>query len=205
MLYRIFIGFVVLACGYLVYDSAKMGLALSYAQTAEEDFIFQPENSNPDLTVVVYVDYACTSCRNLHPLLGKAIEDDGQVRLIPRPIASKGIDEPNASAAKLVYAAGKQGKFREAHHDLIHEYRVIDSNFITNFALQNGLDSVKLEEDMNSPEVREQLENNFKNLENIKGQVLPTLLIDGKIIVHVNGPLPSSALIADLFGTARTL
>ena len=206
MLYRIFIALVVLSCGWLVYDSVKMSLATSYAMSAPDDQVFVAENApDPDVTVVVYVDYSCASCRALHPLLGKAIEDDGNVRLIPRPIVSKGIEDPTAEAAKLVYAAAKQGKFREAHHELIHEYRVIDQNFISNFALTHEMDSVKLAEDMNDPEVLEQLEDNFANLENLKGKILPTMLVNGRIMVHVNGPLPSSDLIGDLFATARTL
>lgn len=205
MLYRIFIGLVILACGYLVYDSAKAAMALSYAQKADDMYIIQPEDTDTDVTVVSYIDYACDSCRRLHPLLSKAIQDDGHVKLIPRPIVPKGAEDPSSGAARLVYAAAKQGKFQEAHDALLEEYHVIDSNFISNFALEHELDSVKLEKDMDSPDVTKQLEGNAKSLKSLKGQVLPTLLINRKILVHVNGPLPSTDLISDLFATARTL
>jgi protein-disulfide isomerase len=205
MLYRIFIGLVILACGYLAYDSTRAAMALSSAQSVENGYVIQPENADTDVTVVSYMDYGCEGCRRLHPLLMKAIQDDGHIKLIPRPIVPKGPADPSSGAARLVYAAAEQGKFQEAHDALLEEYRVIDSSFISNFALEHGLDSVKLEEDMNKPEVEEQIQSNFDSLTALKGEVLPTLLINGKLIVHVNGPLPSSSLIADLFATARTL
>ena len=206
MLYRIFLALILLCCGYLIYDSAKTAMALSYAQTAEENFIIAPEDADDaDVTVVVYIDYSCAACRNLHPLLVKAIEDDGNVRFIPRPIPSKGLDDPSVNAARLVYASAKQGKFKEAHEAMITDYRVIDQNFISNFALEHELDSVKLEQDMQNPEIDERLEKNLQNLASLRVRVLPTMLVDGKLLIHINGPLPSSQLIGNLFDTARTL
>ncbi len=205
ILYRLFLAIVILLSGYLIFDSARIGLALSYAQSAEESQIIAPENGDTDLIVVEYLDYNCQPCRNLHPLLSKAIQDDSNVKFIPRPISPKGLDDPSANAAKLVYAAAMQGKMREAHNSLMEEYRVVDQNFISNFSLEHELDSVRLEQDMNSEQVRNQIQDNVDNLTSLNGQILPALLVNGKMIVHVNGPLPSSTLLQDLFDRARTL
>lgn len=207
MFLRILSVLILLLAGYIIYDSARVAIALSSADNAAEGYYFAPEGQDADINVVAYIDYSCVSCRELHPLLDKAIQDDGKVKLIPRPIASKGLDMPEASAAKLVYAAAMQKPemFTEAHHRFMHEYRVVDSMYISDFALHYALDSVQLEKDMESPEVLDALQDNFDNLEALKGKVLPTLLVNGEIMVHVNGVLPSSTLLGDLFNTARSL
>ena len=68
MLYRIFLALILLCCGYLIYDSAKTAMALSYAQTAEENFIIATS------FVVVAAPFICFPSICLWALFGSSIK-----------------------------------------------------------------------------------------------------------------------------------
>lgn len=73
-------------------------------------------NPKGDVTVVQFFDYNCGYCRASLPVIQQLVKADPKVRVVFRelPILSRS----SYDAAKLSYAAARQGKFREFHDPL---------------------------------------------------------------------------------------
>ena len=100
---------------------------------------------------------------------------------------------------------GEQGKFFEAHFRLIENYRVIDDAYIENFINALELDPNKVKENLNDPELDEALQDNYKALSSLKGNAIPALLIDGKLLFQARTRAPNSDELISLFNRARSL
>lgn len=73
-------------------------------------------NPKGDVTVTVFMDYACGYCRASLPALAELIAKDPNVRVIYREYPVLG--EASVTAARFALAAAQQGKFR-AFHDAL--------------------------------------------------------------------------------------
>lgn len=194
------IGLIGLLALALIVDSARLFWVKSQIANVSTEFIIGPENA--DLTVVEFMDYSNPACRRLEPFLAQAVKRDGKVRLIPKPVLPEGQTE-TLSAAVLAYAAGRQGKFKEAHRELLKNYRVIDEAFIEHFARILDIDLVQLKKDMKKPEILKKIRRNRAQLEALKSRDTPTLLIGNRILYIVSEPLPSSDKLLQLFAQGR--
>lgn len=202
MAFRIFIGLIGLLCALLIYDTARLTLVKSALQNAEENLVSGPQSA--DLIVVELLDYSCITCREVHPVVMRALESDGNIRYIPRPITS--VENPNGTkAAQLAYAAGRQGKFMEAHKTLLENFRVVDEAFIDQFAARLQLDPARLRRDMQDPEIQALPEKNMHNLQAIGSQTIPAFLIGDTLLLRMAGTLPTSNDFLSLFNRARSL
>lgn len=202
MFFRIFISLAVLLGAYIIYDTVGVAIAKHNAVQVEDGYVTAADGA--DLTVVEFVDYGCVHCQEIYPILMRAVERDKKIRLIVKPIPSLQGDN-GTQAALLAYAAGRQGKFVEAHKALIENFRPIDSNYISNFALQVGLDTEQLEADMADPDLIKQPQDNIKTLAGLKAQSLPTFLVGDQVLFQVRDEMPNSDELVSLFNYARTL
>ena len=202
MIFRIFIGVIALLSALLIYDIGKLMLVKHAVYNVEESHVLGQKDG--DLELVEFLDYSCRNCQNLHPVLMRTLERDGNVRYLIRPIHA-GPDTDGTRAGLLVYAAGRQGKFEMAHNVLIENFRPIDDSFIASFAQTLQLDEQQLRSDMQDPELEEMLIDNFENLKVLKGEFVPALLMNGKVLAQVAGTVPDSDQILSLFNQARAL
>ncbi len=202
MVFRIFIAVIALVCVFIGYDSAVIAWGKAAAQRAENGQV--QASADADITVVEFLDYSCPQCQNLHPVLTRALERDGKVRLVIKPTFSEQ-DDTGLASAKLVYAAGRQGKFIEAHNILITNFRTIDDEYARNIAAQLDIDADQLLTDMDDPDIEKTLRKNVKNLQRMKGRVVPSLLIDNKVLVSVTDNMVSSDDLLSLFNRTRRL
>lgn len=186
----------------IIFDTARLMLAKHAIHDVDEAYVMGQKDG--DLELVEFLDYGCGHCQDLHPILTHAMVRDGQVRYIIRPIFT-GEKESGTIAARMVYAAGRQGKFEEAHNLLIENFRPIDDSFIESFVLSLELDAAQLKEDMKDPEIDKMLIENVENLQVLKGQVVPALLMNGNLLFQVSATLPDTNQILSLFNQSRAL
>jgi protein-disulfide isomerase len=99
-----------------------------------------PVSGNPkgDITVIEFFDYQCPACKQLHPELKKAVEEDGKVRVIYKnwPIF-QGV---SIYAARMALAAKYQNKYSEAHEALIGTREVLDEARVQDLMAKAGVD-----------------------------------------------------------------
>ena len=161
---------IILACAVVAYDLGKVALAKYSVQRAEDGYVLGARDG--DLKLVEFLDYGCRHCQDLHPILMRALERDGNVVYLARPIFA-GPDENGTRAGRLALAAGRQGKFVEAHQVLIENYRPIDDVFINTFAQTLAIDAAQLQAVIDVPEIDQAMIDNLENLKALKGQYVP--------------------------------
>lgn len=112
-----------------------------------------PVAGNPDgaVTVVEFFDYRCPYCKAVAKDMLETLEAEGDVRIVFKEFPILGPD--SQIAAKAALAANLQSKYLPFHMALMAHKGTLDRDAIIGIAGQVGLDTVRLEQDMESPEV----------------------------------------------------
>jgi len=87
-------------------------------------------------------------------------------------------------AAKAALAAGKQGKFWEMHDKLFANQRALQPDNLKAYAEQIGLDVPKWEQDMASPEIQQQIEQEMQQARQAQVSGTPSLYLNGKRVMN---------------------
>jgi protein-disulfide isomerase len=120
------------------------------------DKAFAAGNPDGDVTVVEFFDYNCGFCRRAMPDVLKLIDNDDKVKLVFKELPIFGGE--SEEAAKGALAAHEQGKYFEMHQKLFTDPGKANKEKVLRIANEIGLDVPKLEEDMESDDVKAALE-----------------------------------------------
>lgn len=137
-------------------------LNVSYSAMASPSQKHVEATEEADLLLVEFLQYGCGYCQSVHPSYRSALNQDRKVAYSPRPIALG--NEDSRQAAILVYAAGEQGKFIQAHEFMINYPDISDSDLALKMAQALSLDLEKLLQDSATEEIIAQIENNENTL-----------------------------------------
>jgi protein-disulfide isomerase len=147
-------------------------------------------NPNGDVTIVEFFDYRCGYCRRHFPSVLKLVQDDGNIRLVPRqyPI----LDQPGKApvsflAAKAALAAHKQGKFEEFHLAVMGDSVQLAEDRIYTLAASVGLNVDQLKADMQDKLVEKNVKNSLAIGQDIGFDGTPGYIIADDIIVGAEG------------------
>lgn len=193
---RIFYIVMGLAAAFLLLEIYQLTTARTALDDVEPGYGIMPENA--DLTVVEFLDYSCHYCREVHPAIMEAVRRDGRVRYIPRPVST---NTEAAYAVFLVYSAGRQGKFMEAHNELMENYRAIDEEFVDDFAAQFNLN--KDEFPAYIDDIRKQLTENTRMYKNMGAAGTPAFAIGDTVFFTPQGQMPGTEDFLQMFEEAR--
>ena len=141
-----------------------------------------PVLGNPagDITVVEFLDYRCPYCKAMHQSIADMIAADGNVRVVVKEFPILGDDLIFAARAAL--AAGKQGKYAEMHTALMTFKGKLSAHDVENIAVGLALDVAKLKEDMQAPEVNQELQQNYSLAESLGINGTPAFIIGETLI-----------------------
>jgi protein-disulfide isomerase len=116
-----------------------------------------PALGNPQAAVrgIVFVDYNCGHCRNLHRSLQQLVERSPQIGVAILPLAL--LRPSSAIAALSVLAAAVQGRQSQLHDQLLQQTGEPDEAAIRRAAVQAGLDPDRLQRDAGSDAIRGEL------------------------------------------------
>ena len=198
MAFRVFISLIVIICAYLAFETIRYKLIQSSLLNEEPEYVLG--NPDGDLTLVNFIDYSCPPCREGHPYLDRALQNDGNVKYIPRPISV--LDAKGINAALLPYAAAKQGKFSEMHYALIENYRMINDQVLQDLSLEIGVDHQQLKTDLEDKVVLEAFEKNMNLLKSYRLESIPSYAIDRNILFSPKDGVSVNEFLA-IFGEAR--
>ena len=199
MALRIFYIVIALAAGFLIYDIYKLSSGYGKLDEVPETYSLGPEDA--DVTVVEFLDYGCTYCRDIHPVIISAVVKDKNVRYVPRPLPSQ--NPESVHAAILAYTAGMQGKFLEMHDGLMKNYRVLDEATIFELSEQAGIDTDRMDTDVKTGEVVDRINENGALFKKIGGQQTPTFVINNDVIFVPEGRMPTVDDFLNMFDEAR--
>ncbi len=117
-------------------------------------------NPDGDVLIVEFFDYRCPYCRKMAPRVRKAVESDGNIRLVMKewPI----LGPQSIQAARTALAAAKQGKYEAFHFALMTEPGDMSDPHIRQIARTVGLDVDRLQEDMRSADIDAMIRRNHE-------------------------------------------
>jgi protein-disulfide isomerase len=148
-----------------------------------DGYSFVAGNPDGDVTIVEFFDYRCGYCKQSFPELMKAVEADGNVRLVLKEFPILGAESFLASQAAI--ASLEQGKYLEFHTALMGSRGGVTMERIRTLASEVGLDLEKLEADMKDEKVRQVVEKNYALAEKLGITGTPAFIIGDEFIPGV--------------------
>ncbi len=164
--------------------------AAQHSDLLIRDHSVRTGNPQAKVTIVEFVDPACGTCAQFHPLVKKLLEQqDGKVNLVLRYAP---LHQGSGQMVALLEAAKMQGKFWPVLEMMFETQRRWVSNHVAqpetfwNMLNQRptGLDMQKLAQDMSSQEVMDAIQQDINDGEKLGANKTPTFFVNGK-------PLPS--------------
>lgn len=149
-------------------------------------------NPDGDVTLVKFTDYQCSFCKAADPRIEKLIADDPRVRVVVKEFPILG--PVSVVAAKAALASALQGKYHAYHKGLMAYRGQLKEEEIFGIAAKVGLDVAKLKADMASPEVADQIIENFNLARALKVSLTPGYIVNANVLAGVS-PKTSSARI----------
>ena len=165
-------------------SQAILALAGSIYDNPGSPSVGKPEAS---VTIVEFFDYRCPYCKRVAPEMQALLASDPDLRVVYKefPILSP----ESLFAAKAALAANLQGKYLPMHEALIGLKGTLDNAAVLQAASDLGLDMTKLQQDMESQPVMDELRSVH--------ELANALAIDGTPTFLFGGHYVSGAISAD--------
>ena len=155
--------------------------ATARAQRVAVDLIMDPGtpvigNPGGDVAIIEFFDYQCPFCKAAEPRLRELVERDGNIRWVIKdfPILSP----VSLVAAKAALAANMQGKHEPFHTALMDHRGQLTEDRMWKIAEDVGIDTARLREDMEAPEIAEQLIANMNLARKLRVVVVPGFFVN---------------------------
>ncbi|MQX36112.1 DsbA family protein [Roseospira navarrensis] len=136
-------------------------------------------NPSGDVTVVEFSDYQCGYCKRVFPDLMRAVESDGNVRVVIRELPILGPE--SVMAARAAVASRAQGKYPEFHRALMAMRGGVSEAAVMQVAAEVGLDVEQLRVDMADPTIDETFSQNVKLARALGITGTPAFVIGGEL------------------------
>jgi protein-disulfide isomerase len=144
-------------------------------------------NKDGDVTFVEFFDYNCGYCKHAMADMLDLLKSDHKLKVVLKefPVLSEG----SVEAAKVAVAARMQdpSKYLDFHTKLLGGRGPADKARAMAAAKDAGYDTARLEKDLNSPEVKSTIEENFKLAEDMGLNGTPSYVIGKQIVVGAVG------------------
>jgi protein-disulfide isomerase len=141
-------------------------------------------NTSGDVTLVKFTDYQCSYCKAAEPRIDALLGQDRNVRVVVKEFPILG--PMSVVAAKAALAAKAQGKYHDFHKALMAYRGQLTEDVIFANATKVGLDITKLKADMVSPQVADQLIDNFNLARSLKVSLTPAYIVNTNVLSGVS-------------------
>src|ERR1700753_2903506 len=139
-------------------------------------------NKDGDVTFVEFFDYNCGYCKHAMADMLDLLKNDHKLKVVLKefPVLSEG----SVEAAKVAVAARMQdpSKYLDFHTKLLGGRGPADKARAMAAAKDAGYDTAKLEKDMQSPEVKATIAENFKLAEDMGMNGTPSYVIGKQVV-----------------------
>jgi protein-disulfide isomerase len=146
-------------------------------------------NRSGDVTFVEFFDYNCAYCKHALKDMLTLLKDDPKLKVVLKefPVLGPGSVEA-AQVAVAVRMQDKTGKkYLEFHQKLLGGRGPADKAHALAVAKDVGMDMAQLQKDMQSPEVKATLEENFKLADALGLNGTPSYVIGEQVVVGAVG------------------
>ena len=137
-------------------------------------------NPKASVTIVEFFDYRCPYCKVMAPRLAALLDSDTDVRIVLKEYPILGPDSVYAARAAL--AAAEQGKYLGLHDRLMNHKGQLGKDTVLAAAREIGLDTVRLERDMQAPRVEQILRDNYDMAGRLAIDGTPAFIVGDEIV-----------------------
>ena len=167
--------------------------------TRANDLLHDPDtpvfgNPEGDVSLVEFFDYICPFCKVVDPRVRQLQKDDDGVRRVLKEFPI--LTPESLIASKAALAAKRQGMY-ESYHNALMEFRgQLSEERIFEIAEEIGLDVARIREDMEAPEITEQIIENFNLARALRVFSTPTYIVNDRMINQPSTEIDFPATIA---------
>ncbi len=134
------------------------------------------------VTITMFSDFQCPFCAQTTPVIEQVLAAyPNDVNFVMKQFPLRSIHPQADPAARAAIAAGKQGKFWEMHDELYKNSRTLSPETIKGLGEKIGLDMKKFEADMNSDEVKKQVDAELALGAKSDVRGTPSFFVNGKV------------------------
>jgi protein-disulfide isomerase len=156
-------------------------------------------NAAGDVTMVEFFDYNCGYCKRALADMRGLIKSDPKLRVVLKDFPVLGPDSVEASRVGLAVQKQLKGeKLFEYHGKLMDTRGRVNGERAISLAKEMGVDAAKLQKDMDSPEVRETIQENVVLGDKLGLTGTPAFILGDEVISGAVGPEPLRKTIASL-------
>lgn len=150
-------------------------------------------NPNGDVTIVEFFDYRCGYCKQVAPVVEKALAKDKKIRLVYKEFPVLG---PNSVlAARAALASRAQGKYLVFHKALMKAKISYDETSIMKIAALVGIDTARLKKDMQSPGIQAQIAKNHALARSLSIRGTPAFIVGEQLFPGALNPAQLARMI----------
>lgn len=132
-------------------------------------------NVNGEVTLIMFFDYRCSHSRNMAPVVDELIKKNPNLRVVFKEFPIFG--STSIYAAKAALAAKNQDKFYRYHISLFYTGKELDDKEVIKIAEEQGLDTTRLTEDINSKPIQKIIQDNIQLAKDLDFRVVPIIII----------------------------
>ena len=152
-------------------------------------------NIEGDVALVSFFDYTCVFCKAAEPRVRQLLEDDNGVKLVLKDFPV--LTPESLIASKAALASRNQGSYESYHNALMAFRGQLTEARIFEIANEVGLDVERLREDMEAPEIADQIIANYDLARALRIYQTPTFIIDDHIVTQPSAEIDFPQLVAD--------
>jgi protein-disulfide isomerase len=189
-----------------VYQDREMAKAKTKTQEAvakNSNALFNSANSptlgnrNADVTVVEFLDYQCTHCKEMATIVEALLKSDPKLRIVIKELPIFGNESKYAAEASI--AAVKQGesKYLVFYKALLLDKGPLNNEKVLEVAKKAGLNVQQLQNDMKNKAVSDQIDSNFKLAQDLGLLGTPAIIIADRYGKHIEY-IPGSVSLANI-------
>jgi len=151
-------------------------------------------NPEGDVSLVEFFDYTCVFCKAADPRVKQLQQEDNGVRRVLKEFPI--LTPESLIASKAALASKNQGMY-EAYHNALMGFRgQLTEERIFEIAEEVGLDVARIREDMEAPEISEQIIENFNLARGLRVFSTPTYIVNHQMINQPSAEIDFPAVIA---------
>lgn len=155
-------------------------------------------NHTGDVTLIEFLDYQCTHCKEMSGIVENLIKSDPKLRIVIKELPIFGGSSKYAAQASI--ASIKQGdeKFVAFYKALLQNNGALTNEKIIEIAKKSGLDTQRLETDMKNKATEDQINDNFRLAQELGLLGTPAFIIanrNGSRIEYIAGSVSLDSLL----------
>ena len=150
--------------------------------------------ADADVAVIEFFDYTCPFCKAVEPRLEKLLQDDKRVKLVAKEFPI--LTPESLVASKAALASVKQGKYEQFHQAMMMFKGQLRNETIFDIAKDVGLDLDRLRNDMQAPEIADEIIANFNLARTLRISDTPNFIVAGHLVTTPSAEIDFPKLIA---------